>query len=1261
MLNVPDDAGAAGQAAPLARGGPTPPVVIDFDAAGRITALADHRGLLTRAASGPDGALPRGTAPDPAPPLGTALPDLFDPAGRRALAAWLASAQTAATLRLVLAAAPGTPPLPCDLTLLRLDPARPGRATLTETPASPPAAPGRSAACPCPDEDRQGSWAWNVQTGAAEFDDRWAAIAGYRLAELAPLSIQTWLQLCHPDDLARANHELQRHFAGETEWYETELRVRHKSGRWIWVRDLGRLLGRDANGRPDRMQGLRRDIDARKTREGQLRRAQGLLEKAGALAGFGCWELDIRTQEIYWSDETCRIHGVPPGTVPPLDKAIDYYDPEARPLVAAAVEAGMRDGTPWQFELPLIRADGSRIWVLSLGEVQFEDGQPVRIAGALQDITARKESERRLAEAAEETRLAHERLNTLADNTPGALFEHREHPSGRVDLPYFSARLPDLLGVDRAVIEADGAAAAANIHPEDAPALAEAIRTSRDSLTPLVFLYRLNHPARGLRRMQLSSMPVRQPDGAVIWYGAVLDVTEQSEMQARLAETLEDLRRAHERLDTITQNVPGALFEMRRDGERIWFPYFTRKFAELLEVEEAELAAGGAPVFRNIPPEEFETVSAAFVRSRETLSDLEARHRVRLPGGGMRWVNLWAAPLVEPDGAVRWFGKALDITERLEAEARAAASAAEVRQAHARIASLLDLVPVGLFEYRRHPDGRDDFPYSSTRFNELVGHDRAGIEALGGALLDRVVAEDRAEMHETIAQSGQTLSPWRMRFRYDHPLRGLIWLSAASTPHAAADGTIVWTGALYDATADVTREAELERAYALADRMRRENEHLALHDGLTRLPNRRYFDRHIETRLRAAGAGGPRDCVLIQIDLDHFKHVNDTLGHEAGDQVLIRVADLLRTTLQAEDFAARLGGDEFCLVLGAGSGEPRARALVEQLRRGLDQPLRYRGHPCRISASFGVVIATDITELAEDPQLYADAALYRAKAAGRNRVEIFAHALAEQMHLDRQMAAQFRRAFEQDEFEPWFQPQLLAADLSLAGVEVLVRWRNPDRGLLAPEAFLRVARELQILPEIDRVMMEKTALLQERLLAAGTVLPRISFNVCAARLRDPGLVAAARQVGRGRTRVALELLETIDWQEAGGGFRDTLARLRGDGIEIEIDDFGSGQTSILGLMEIRPAALKIDRRIVAALRRGGPDADLVRQIVQIARSLGITSIAEGVETAAQAETLRAMGCDILQGYLFAPPLDEAALGDYMTRQRARAAAAAGGA
>ncbi|SOC08788.1 PAS domain S-box-containing protein/diguanylate cyclase (GGDEF)-like protein [Rhodobacter sp. JA431] len=1219
-------------AAPLAAlAAPRPAIALAFDGEGRLTEVNEM--LCARLGH------------DQAELLLRPLADLFAPSERAQVLEWFASTATDATLTLE---GPEDSPSYFLVTLIRLGPGLPGRATLTEQ-ALPLEEVTRLRAekaqlAAIVSAANLGQWHWNVQTGETIFDERWAEIAGYTLHELYPISIKTWAQLCHPEDLARSEAELKRHFDGETSWYEIEARIRHKSGRWVWIRDLGRVRSWTPDGKPEWMSGVHREIDAWKRRESRLRRAQDLLERAGMLAGLGSWELDLRTNEVSWSDETCRLHGVPLGHAPGLEEAITYYAPEAQPAIRAAVEAGIKDGTPWDLELPLNRADGQRIWVRSVGEVAFEDGAPIRLSGAIQDITRRKEIEAQLAETAASARRARDRLNTLADNAPGALFEHRADPSGTVDLPYFSARLPDLLGVSREEIEADGGAAARNVHPDDIEMLGAEIAQSREKLSPLDVRYRLNHPERGLRWMQLSSIPYAQPDGAVVWHGIVSDVTEKGEMVAAL-------QLAHERLNTIAENVPGALFEYRREpNNRQWFPYFTQKLPELLGVSAEQLKADGKSARMFLPPEDCAKLVERFSASHETLSLVELRFRVVREDQPVRWVHLWASPFAHPDGTMTWFGKAVDITDRLEVEAQAIAAAAEVKQAHARLNAITEIAPVGLFEYHLLLDGETEFSYSSARFSDLVGFERPEIEALGGALLDRVVPEDRAKMNELTAQSASALTPWRMRFRYLHPKRGLIWLNASSTPQRCADGSTIWTGGLYDVTSDVARETELEKAYALAERMRASNEHLALHDGLTGLANRRYFDRHLEERLQAARSeDGPSDCTLIQIDVDHFKYVNDTLGHEAGDQALRRLADVLRATLQTGDFAARLGGDEFSVLLAPGSTVARSEAVVAQLRGALREPFQYRGTMIRITASFGIVRTPDVTGLTEELQLYADAALYRAKAAGRDRVEVFSGNLTKRIHDNRTMVMDLHRALERRELEPWFQPQLCARSGRLTGVEVLVRWRHPHRGLLSAEAFMPLAEHMQIVPDIDAMMMAKSHAILAKWHADGVIVPKIAFNIGADDLQEPEFAAQLAGLDFGPTKVALELRESLCIDADSESLRDNLAALQTAGVSLEIDDFGSGRASLLCLMALRPGALKLDRRIIGPMRDSERAVELVRGIVKMAGALGIDTIAEGVETQKQANHLRAMGCDVLQGYLLSAPLEAEEMARFMKR------------
>ncbi|SDK04181.1 EAL domain, c-di-GMP-specific phosphodiesterase class I (or its enzymatically inactive variant) [Aliiruegeria lutimaris] len=241
---------------------------------------------------------------------------------------------------------------------------------------------------------------------------------------------------------------------------------------------------------------------------------------------------------------------------------------------------------------------------------------------------------------------------------------------------------------------------------------------------------------------------------------------------------------------------------------------------------------------------------------------------------------------------------------------------------------------------------------------------------------------------------------------------------------------------------------------------------------------------------------------------------------------------------------------------------------------------------------------------------------------------------------------EIHEAIDADQFVPFFQPQVSAADGRLVGAEVLLRWLHPARGLLLPGDFLQMAEQLRLVSDIDRIMMEKSHDALARWRAQGLIIPKISFNVSSGRMHDPGIVALARKMKSTDTQVTFELLESILVEEESDQFRMHLEMVREAGIEIEIDDFGSGHASIIGLTEIAPSALKIDKRLVDPVAPGSQSLSLVGAIVEIAETLGIETIAEGVENGEQAILLRDIGCSVLQGYHFARPLNEKQFFDY---------------
>jgi PAS domain S-box-containing protein len=259
-----------------------------------------------------------------------------------------------------------------------------------------------------------GTWEWNVETGHTVFNERWAQIAGYTLDELNPTTIETWTQRSHPDDQRQAAMLLERHFDGLTEGFESELRLRHKAGHWVWVMDRGKLFSRSDDGRPRWMAGTRMDITQRKQAEIALRASQAFLQQTGRVGGVGGWSLDIVTQTLTWSDETCRIHEVEPGHRPTLQEATSYYAAEAQSAMQEAMAEGISSGLGWDLEVPLVTARGRSIWVRAVGEAEMDAGTPVRLFGAFQDITAHRAMEAEL-------RAKNDLVNSIIENLPCGL------------------------------------------------------------------------------------------------------------------------------------------------------------------------------------------------------------------------------------------------------------------------------------------------------------------------------------------------------------------------------------------------------------------------------------------------------------------------------------------------------------------------------------------------------------------------------------------------------------------------------------------------------------------------------------------------------------------------------------------------------------------------------------------------------------------------------------------------------------------------
>lgn len=307
----------------------------------------------------------------------------------------------------------------------------------------------------------------------------------------------------------------------------------------------------------------------------------------------------------------------------------------------------------------------------------------------------------------------------------------------------------------------------------------------------------------------------------------------------------------------------------------------------------------------------------------------------------------------------------------------------------------------------------------------------------------------------------------------------------------------------------------------------------------------------------------------------------------------------------------------------------------------MGRPFEIEGAQCRIGCSIGLALRLGAGERIRDMLVNADIALYEAKKRGRNRVEIFTERLRlAAVHL-KELSDELVTAIEQDQFEPFFQPQFEAHTLKIAGVEALARWNHPRLGLLSPGEFLPVANDLNLAGRIDAIMLEKGLAHLADWRARGLAVPRLSVNVSLARLQDENLLRSLSALSYEPGTLSFELLESISFDDVDEDVKAVLARLKAADIGLEIDDFGTGHASIVNLLELGPDRLKIDRKLVASVETSGARRTLVSAIIEMGRALGIGTVAEGVETMLQAKILGDLGCDVLQGYALARPMSAA--------------------
>ena len=486
------------------------------------------------------------------------------------------------------------------------------------------------------------------------------------------------------------------------------------------------------------------------------------------------------------------------------------------------------------------------------------------------------------------------------------------------------------------------------------------------------------------------------------------------------------------------------------------------------------------------------------------------------------------------------------------------------------------------------------------------------------------------------AMEGQTVSSPDIHY-YIPGSNRRGWVSAVYRPHYDAGGNIVGAiGLIRDITQRKMAEQQIE--------------YQAYHDALTGLANRRLFQEHLTLALALAQRRRKVVAVLF-LDVDHFKVVNDSLGHTVGDELLKQIAARLKAAVRDGDTVARVGGDEFTIVLQDLQRKDDAAIVAEKVLRTIAQPLEITGHRLYVTTSIGITTFPEDGEDAETLIKNADNAMYRAKADGRNTyhmsTEELSRLVAERMSLE----SGLHLAIERDEFELFYQPQIDTRTMKITGMEALLRWRHPERGVISPNEFMNVAEDRGYIVVIGDWVL-RTACLQAAMLREhGHDGVRVSVNLSAKQFREISLAtrieAAIREAKLDPHMLELEITESVAVENVELTLA-ILTQLRSIGITIAIDDFGTGHSALNYLKRFPIDTLKIDRSFVADLP-APDDAAIVRSVIQLAQGLKLRVIAEGVERKEQLDFLRDNGCPEVQGFYFGSPIRAADVEQLWTR------------
>lgn len=713
---------------------------------------------------------------------------------------------------------------------------------------------------------------------------------------------------------------------------------------------------------------------------------------------------------------------------------------------------------------------------------------------------------------------------------------------------------------------------------------------------------------------RLTTSVVRSEAGEPLHFvSQIEDISERKRHETVLQERLE----LEQRLSRLAENIPGFVYTFKQwpDGH-FGFPFASAGIRDIFGLRPEDVTEDAATLRNFYHPGDRRRVVEAVKESARDMSPLFVEVRVLNPDKGEIWLEIRSLPERESDGGIVWHGIMIDITERMRAKDL-------LRKREQEFRALAENSPDPIVRYDRNARR----VYVNPAFEMLAGKPAAQLTGMTpvespvgtyvvGTLTHQAVCR---VLEEGICTEVETA--WK---EADGMVR---CFQVRLVPEFDNDGAVM-------SVLSNSRDISQIRYY------QQQLHNLAFSDTLTKLPNRALFNDRLRQSLLEADRRN-QTLGLFFLDLDNFKYINDTLGHNAGDCLLREVACRLKGSFREYDTVARFGGDEFTVILSNLRNGGDLAGIARKCLNVFSAPFRLPGKDVFVTASLGIAVYPTDSRESEGLLRNADAAMYHAKARGRNNFQFYSASMTTHTEERLAMEGRLRKAVQFGELELYFQPMIDLSANALTGAEALIRWNHPELGLVTPDRFIGIAEDTGLIVGIGEWVLRSACLAAREWNHASEKVLRIAVNLSSRQFMSGDLIGTVRTIlaetGCRPEWLEFEITESVlleDLLEVQG----ILDELHGMGISIAIDDFGTGYSALGYLIRLPIRTLKIDRSFVRDMTTNRKSLELVKAIISLAGSLGMGLVAEGVETRKQADCLNELGCQAAQGYLFGKPV-----------------------